>query len=395
MLVVLAIGLTAGIIVAIATRPHISATAQVEFLTPESAQGAELPSPAERALAATSGDVAMRVVDELSLLGNGRFTQGRPQLRDGEVSEIARKAQAAALVIRNTRLDTDGVGPMLRITYEADDAGLAADIANTIASGLVVADAQALAAFADNGRAETEALLARLSNAEPQVEAAVSPDERELLEAPSSDALTDLNNNARATLRQELSTIQQALREIEADIASGEPDAADPEVIRLRRERADLQARYDRLTEQFRPDYPAAQRLREQLDELDEALAREASRSMGTRALNASQLRQRELELSAEIAALDVASAPDDGTRNLSGIDAETRQLQELLEARLAQLDVAEPSESARIVTVAEAPPSPMLWHWLRIIGIALGAALLLCLGMLLLDRRRARAAAA
>ncbi len=195
--------------------------------------------------------------------------------------------------------------------------------------------------------------------------------------------------------RQALESVQERLRRVEADITIAATETDDPVIMRLRESRVQLQSEYERITQQFRADYPAALDMREQIDVIDATLAREQVRLAEDRAAEAQQLRIQQTDLLARIETLGYQVA----ARNTAGLgmgDAQQdisakQELYNLLVARLAAEEETTLPTTARVIASAVAPSRPMVPNWPILIAAASGIALLLSLLVVLFDWRRRR----
>ncbi|WP_120078409.1 hypothetical protein [Aurantiacibacter odishensis] len=405
---VVAIFLVAGgiaAVVGLTTQELYEAEAEVELITPASLADIEdIPLPDERIAAAKSSAVATRAVTELGLLEDSRFLTIHPALDTSDVDLAERRVRAASLVLQNTRTEIDDGGSIAGIVHRSPDAALAADIANALAAAFVPADAERLAGVDGNSRAELEALVAQVRTeleeaernlAEGMSEAdivALPADEAGLVAVDGDDALTA---EARDALQSQLAFVRSRLDNLEAAIASGAVDSSDPVIAQLRESREELEQEYDRITQQFREDYPAALDLQERIDVIDATLSREAVRITEERAAEARRLRIQESDLRAQIEALGYEVA-ERGTAGLALTDVqkdvvEKRELYSLLLARLAASESGDMPTTARVIADAVPPTRPVVPDWRLIIAIAAGLALLLSGLLIARDVRRQR----
>lgn len=391
--------------VGLSTQKLYEAEAEVELITPATlAEAEEIPLPAERIGAARSSAVAARAVIELRLLEDPRFLTVHPALETGNADLAERRVRAASLLLQNIRTGIDDGGSIATIAYRSPDPALAADIANALAAAFVPVDAERLAGIDVNARAELEALVAQVRTeleeaernlAEGMSEAdivALPADEAGLVAVDGDDALTA---TARDALQSQLAFVRSRLDSVEAAIASETVDTSDPVIAQLRESREELEQEYDRITRQFREDYPAALDLRERIDVIDATLSREQVRITEERADEARRLRIQEGDLRAQIEALGYEVA-ERGTAGLALSDVQKdvvakRELYSLLLGRLATSQSRELPTTARVIADAVPPIRPVVPDWRLIIAIALGAALLLSGLLIARDVRRQR----
>ncbi|GAA5050944.1 hypothetical protein GCM10023208_10340 [Erythrobacter westpacificensis] len=405
---VVAIFLVAGGIAAfigLTTQELFEAEAEVELITPANlADVGEIPLPGERIAAARSSAVSTRAVTELGLLEDPRFLTVHPALDTGDIDIAERRVRAASLLLQNTRTEIDDGGSIAAIAYRSPDPALAADIANALATAFVPADAERLAGIDGNSRAELEALVAQVRTeleeaernlAEGMSEAdivALPADEAGLVTVDGDDALTA---EARDALQSQLAFVRSRLDSMEAAIASGAVDSSDPVIAQLRESREGLEQEYDRITQQFREDYPAALDLRERIDVIDATLSREAVRITEERADEARRLRIQESDLRAQIEALGYEVA-ERGTAGLGLTDLqkdvlEKRELYSLLLGRLATSESRDMPTTSRVIAAAVPPTRPVVPDWRLIIAVSAAVALLLSGLLVARDVRRQR----
>lgn len=405
---VVAIFLVAGGIAAaigLTTENIYQADAQIELMVPEGlAPDASVPAPSRRIDLARSSAVASQAVDDLALLQDARFLTLHPALDTSEADEADLRQRAAAIVLRNMGTGTGDVSSFGNITYRSPDPALAADIANGLAVAFLPADAQQVAGAMGDTRTELQGLVdeirAELETAERDLAegmedadiVALPEEEADLVTVAGSDAYSAQERQA---LESQLAQVQERLRRVEADIANGATETDDPVITRLRESRDQLQSEYERITEQFRADYPAALDMREQIDVIDATLAREQVRLAEDRAAEAQQLRIQQTDLLARIETLGYQVA----ARNTAGLglgDAQQditakQELYNLLVARLAAEEETTLPTTARVIASAVTPSRPVVPNWPILIGAAAGIALLLSLLVVWLDRRRGK----
>ncbi|MCB2066005.1 MAG: hypothetical protein KDE15_05115 [Erythrobacter sp.] len=388
-IVLLAGGSAAAI--GLSTQKVYEAEAQVELITPEAADPASMPSQRQRIAVARTSAVAAAADRELRLLGEPRFLLAHPSLRDNTLSLDENRTRAAAIILQGTGTQAEEDSTFASITYRSTDRELAARIANGLARAFVTADAQHVAGALGANRAELEALVEQVRGELEEAERAMTGSmtdadilampaaEAELVATDGSDALTD---ETRITLSTELALVRGELSRVEAAIASGALDSSDPVIADLQESREGLEQEYQRITAQFRSDYPAAQDVRRRIEAIDAALAREGLRLAGDRAQDQRRLTARESEIQGQLAAL----GSDIEGRGAAGSDLDSlqqqvidkRALYELLVARLAMTNDDDLPTTARVIDAALVPVYPVIpnWYWLG--GGAAGIALLL-----------------
>lgn len=393
-------GIAAGI--GLTTERLYEGETRVELIVPESADPATMPLDGERLAAARSAAVASEAISTLNLLENPRFLDAYPQLDASGLTGAELQTRAAALVLRNTGTALDEGGGLASITYRAGSPTLAADIADALAAAFVVTDAQTVAGALGDSREELEELVATVRGELEEAERALTGDmtEADILALPASEAALlggtgsdALTEDARVAISTQIALVRGDLARVEAEIAGGALDESDPVIRDLLESRADLDAEYQRVTRQFRADYPAAQDLRRRIEAVDATLTREAMRLAADRAEEQRQLTLQEQDLLGQLAELggtiSARGAAGEGIGDLQAEVLAKRELYNLLLARLAATDADAHPTTARVISPAELPASPVTPDWYLLIGGALGLALLLSLLVLAIDSRR------
>lgn len=318
-----AVGVAAAI--GLTTEKVYQADAQIELMLPESLPaGAVVPAPAQRISFARSSAVASRAVDQLALLQDARFLTLHPALDTSGADAADLRQRATAIVLRNMDTGTGEVSSFGNITYRSPDPVLAADIANALAAAFLPADAQQVAVAAGETRAELQGLVDEI-RAELEAAERDRAEGADIIALPEEEAdlVTVAGNDAySAQERQALESVQERLRRVEADITIAATGTDDLVIMRLRESRDQLQSEYERITQQFRADYPAALDMREQIDVIDATLAREQVRLAEDRAAEAQQLRIQQTDLLARIETLGY-HVPARNTAGLGLGDAE------------------------------------------------------------------------
>lgn len=384
------------------TQKVYEAEAQVELITPESADPAAMPSARQRIAIARTSAVAAAASAELELLADPRFLLAHPSLREDSLSLDEKRSRAAAILLQAAGTEAEEDSTFASITYRSTDRVLAAQVVNGLARAFVPADAQHVAGALGANRAELQALVEQVRGELEAAERALTGSmtdadilampaaEAELVATDGSDAITD---ETRITLATELALVRGELARVENAIASGALDARDPVIADLQRSREGLEAEFRRITTQFRADYPAAQDVRRRIEAIDAALAREGLRLAEERAQDQRRLTLRESEIQGQLAALgseiEGRGAAGSTLDTLQQDVLDKRALYELLVARLAMTTDVDLPTTARVIDAAVVPARPVVpnWYWLG--GGAAGIALLLSGLLVWFDWRR------
>lgn len=393
-------GIAAG--VGLTTEKLYEAETRVELIVPESADPATMPLDTERLVVARSSAVAGTAVSALDLLNSPRFLEAHPQLDASGLAPAELQTRAAALLLRNARTSLDEDGGFASIIYRSSSPTLAADIADGLAAAFVEADAETVSGALGDSREELEGLIATVREELEEAERALTGDmtEAEILALPADEAALvtgtgsdALAEDARVAIATQIALVRGELARVEAEIAGGALDESDPIIRDLLESREELEAEYQRVTSQFRADYPGAQDLRTRIEAIDATLTRESMRLAEDRAAQQAQLTRQEQELLGQLAELggeiSLRGEAGEGIGDLQADVLAKRELYNLLLARLAVAETGERPTTARVISPAELPTRPVTPDWIMLIGVALGVALLLSLLLLAVDRRR------
>lgn len=164
-------------------------------------------------------------------------------------------------------------------------------------------------------------------------------------------------------------------------IVEGSPEVlASSAISSLRARRSELAAEYARLLVQFEPGYPTVRALREQINALDSAIARETARINSARQAAYAEALQRENELAAQVQAVKAQfdqQQRDTIQYNIYQREVDTnRQLYDALLQRYKEIGVAGTVGATNVVVVDEAkvpggPSSPNLQRNLMLALVA------------------------
>lgn len=306
--------------------------------------------------------------------------------------QIAIGAVRGGLVISPVR----GSG-LVDVGFSSPDPKIAADVANSIAENFIAAN---LARRYNATAYARQFLETQLAAARRRLEVS----ERNLVEYANSQRLITLDrtNESGATSSQSLASVDlaalnEALGAAKADRIAAEAKAKggsaalqrqldDPALAALRQSRASLAAELAKLLTQFQPDYPPAQALQRQINEIDRQMGG-IRRTVGDSVqADYRAAVQREAQLQAQVDALkqDVLNVRDRSIRY--GIlqreaDTNREQYQALLQ-RYKDVTVAGGVgvNNVSIVDTALPPASPYTPR--RSLNIAIGALLGLLVGV-------------
>ena len=308
--------------------------------------------------------------------GEGLFkaTGARP-LTQGE--RQARRLVAVELLLANVEISPIRGSALVDIAYTSADPVLSARIANAWAEEFI---SQNVARRFDS-TAEARRFLERRLN---ELRAALERSERDLVNYATQKNIVTLSSGApgpegRATQERTLAAdslealngalMQATAERIAAEararnMSAGSASMANPAIASLRDRRAEAAAEYARLLVQFEPGYPAARARAEQIQELDQAIAREEGRvrnsarqDFAAAAAREQELRQRVQELASTLG----TQRRDSIQYNIYQREVDTnRQLYDGILQRYREIGVAGVSaDNIAVIDRAKAPTSP------------------------------------
>jgi len=214
---------------------------------------------------------------------NGRFTaQGRPH----------RQRKAGEILLDNVSVDPMRLSRLVDISFTSPEPGLSRRVANAWAENFIETNLERKVQSTSYGRDVLQRQLAeykqRLDDSQRQLVAYASNQEIINLPGASGDAGAaqerSIVSDNLAALNSALSQatadrIQAEARFVKAGRSGSSAEAlANSAINNLRQRRAELAAQYEQMMVRFEPGYPAAIGLREQIEELDQSIAREEAR---------------------------------------------------------------------------------------------------------------------
>lgn len=241
----------------------------------------------------TSTDPAFRLV-------NGRYLPAGRNERVRVAGEILRDD----LSIQSTRLSR-----LVNITFTSPDPSFSARIANAWSENFIRTNLERKVQATSYGRdlLQRQLVLQKelLDNSQRQLVAYASA--QQIINLPTQGSGSSGPTVERSIVADDLAAINAALAQSTADRIQAEARAqqggrtgASTEALRnqaingLRQRRAELAAEYQRLMVQFEPGYPAAQAIQNQINQLDQSIAREEGRVSESVQAEYREARQRE-----------------------------------------------------------------------------------------------------
>jgi polysaccharide biosynthesis transport protein len=356
-----------------------------------------------------SKSLADRVVDQLRLADDQAFFQafdkrhakawfanGRPLANTATRDQ--RTLVAGDLLLRNVTIKPERLSRLVTIKFTAPDAAFAKKVVDTWAAQFIQ---QTLARRFDTTAYARRFLEQRLE----QLRIRIDQSERQLVDYASRESIVNLPSDTSSTsgssserplVVDDLTALNRALADATADrIQAGARLAnsgggqsaealANATIGQLRTQRAGLSAEYARMLAQFKSDYPPAVAMRQQIGQIDAAIAREEARISGSLrgAYNASveresQLHDRVKQLEGQVLDFRRRSIQ----YNIYQREADTnRQLYDALLQRYKEIGVAGGVgvNNISIVDTAELPGGPSSPRPLLNLAVAILAGLVL-----------------
>ncbi len=243
-------------------------------------------------------------------LTNGRYpASGRPE-----------RLRTAGLILRNhLTVSPTRLSRLVDIAVTSPDPALSAKVANAWADNFIETNLERKIQATSYGR---NLLQRQLGQAKERLDAS----QRQLVNYASAEQIINLPaqsggdgrvTSERSIVADDLATINAALSQATADRIQAEArfrqagsGGASTEALRnnainnLRQRRAELAAEYQKLMVQFKPDYPAAEALQSQIDQLDRSISREEGRVSGSLQADYREATDRERGLQRKVNAL-------------------------------------------------------------------------------------------
>ncbi|OCC23016.1 protein tyrosine kinase [Croceicoccus estronivorus] len=356
--------------------------------------------------------LAERIVRNLKLASNDGFfeahgvippetaqaSNGKPALKPDELRE--RERVAVRLLLDHVTIEPIRNSRLVDIRYTSRSPRWSERIANAWPQQFIGAtmDRQ-FASSADARRFLDERLTDLRTRLEQSERDAVTyASSRDIVTLGTSRDASGRTMDPRTLVASDLEALNAALVEARTERIAAESrvrtqgaensaDAlANNTIQELRKKRAEVGADYAKLMVQFEPGYPAARALKEQMDALDAAIARETGRISGSHRRTYQEALAREQELAAQVKTLKSRldrQQHDSIQYNIYQRDADTnRQLYDALLQRYKEIGVAGSVGATNIAIVDRAkipdePSAPSLPQNLAIallLGVVLAA---------------------
>ncbi len=291
----------------------------------------------------------------------------------------AREREVVGLLLRNLEVAPIRTSRLIDIKYTSRSPVMSARIANAWSQEFI-------SATMDRGFASTADARHFLEERLAQLKQKVEESEREVVAYTSGNGIVTLDTTRDAEGRTftqrtlasaELEGLSSALVAARAErieaasramerSADNSPEAlTNPAITGLRAQRAQAAAEYAKLMVQFEPGYPAARALKQQMDALDSAIAREIARVSGSRRVAFVEALRKERDLEAKVASLKQELNRQKQAsiqQNIFQREADTnRQLYDALLQRYKEIGIAGTvgASNIAIVDAAKVPTAP------------------------------------
>lgn len=331
--------------------------------------------------------LAQRVMGKLKLAENPRFfaahgvdfekipvaDTGRPR------AMTPRQRTAMSLLLGNVAVSPIRTSRLIDISYTSRDPELSARIANAWPQEFI-------GATMDRGFASTADARKFLDERLNQLRQKLQESERAVVTYTTNEGIVTLSSERdsngrtfaeRTLASSELEALNKAYTDARSDriaaesrnqagAAESSPEVlSNPAIATLRARRAEAAAEYAKTLVQFEPGYPVARALKQQIDSLDSAIARETNRIGSSRRLAYTEAAQRERELFGKVEAMKKELSRQSQAavqKNIFQREADTnRELYDSLLQRYKEIGVAGTvgASNMAIVDIADVPTGP------------------------------------
>ncbi len=254
-----------------------------------------------------SRTLAERVAAQLRLIDDQSFFEmfGAPaddpafELSSGRYPAGARAARqriAGQILLDNLSIEPTRLSRLVSIRFTSPDPAFSSSVANAWSENFIQTNLERKIQATSYGRDLLQRQLAeyreRLNDSQRQLVAYAS--NQQIINLPAQST-GDGTTQERSIVADDLAALNAALTEATADRIQAEARSrqagssgatvaalANPAINNLRQRRAELAGEYQQLMVQFEPGYPTAQAIQSQINELDQAIAREEARVSGS-----------------------------------------------------------------------------------------------------------------
>ncbi len=278
-----------------------------------------------------SRTLAERVASELSFVDSPAFFElfGASQ-PDNPAFEVVneryvaqgraeRQREAGEILLDHISIDPTRNSRLVDIRFTSPDPALSAQVANAWAENFIQTNLDRKVQATSYGRDALQRQLTeykdRLDESQRQLVGYAS--QEQIINLPAGQGADGARTQERSIIADNLATLNAALSEATASRIAAEarfrragsagtsPQALENSAINsLRQRRAELAAEYQQLLVRFEPTYPEAQAIQSQIRELDQSIAREEARVLGSVRAEYEQALAREQALAQRVAGL-------------------------------------------------------------------------------------------
>lgn len=248
--------------------------------------------------------LAERVAVELNLVDNVEFFESSGATLTGPAFKVAggrypvsgrpeRQRVAGEVLLNNVSIWPTRLSRLVDIGYTSKDPAFSAKVANAWAENFIEANLNRKVQATSYGR---EALQRQLSEFKERLDASqrqlvAYASQQQIINLPSTGQGENGATSERSLVADDLASLNTELNKAIADRIDAEARLnqagrngasanalTNPAINSLRQRRAELGAEYQNILIRFEPDYPAAQAIKAQLNQLDRAIATEEGR---------------------------------------------------------------------------------------------------------------------
>lgn len=204
-----------------------------------------------------------------------------------------RQRVAGEILLENISIEPTRLSRLVDIAFTSPDPAFSARVANAWAENFIETNLERKVQATSYGREQLQEQLAeykdRLDESQRQLVAYASA--QEIINLPAGNSADGTTTQERSIVADNLAALNTALTDATADRIQAEARfrqtggggtsteaLANQAINNLRQQRAELAAQYEQLMVRFEPGYPAARAIQAQIDELDQAIAREERR---------------------------------------------------------------------------------------------------------------------
>lgn len=264
----------------------------------------------------------LRLVDDPKFYERFKYTSDKPAFRpvNGRypTSGRAERQRIAGEILRqNVSINPTRLSRLVDISFTSADPNFSARVANAWAENFIQTNLERKIQATSYGRNLLQRQLTlqkeRLDDSQRQLVAYASA--QQIINLPAQGSGTGGPTTVeRSIVADDLAALNAALSQATAERIQAEARAqqggrggASTEALRnqaingLRQRRAELAAEYQRMMVQFEPGYPAAKAIQNQINQLDQSIAREEGRVSGSVQADYREAQQRERALQARV----------------------------------------------------------------------------------------------